>query len=450
MTKKQFKYDFLRGLGSALLALKTCKNPQQYYAIVLYGCLHNTTYDIQVEGDRGWYLYQSALLVDRDSIEKSIIKKYACFFKDYWLFVQLTSILYYYAEDGSELARTAIYNKYNFLLGKLARSIPAKRTTFLERDMFEWVCVYLTSLDGWSAFKKIVKEISEMLLPKDSDCFFNEWFYSNAEGKFGDKRMEAWLQKQAEKSEYIHAYWQKAQEWNHFIYEKTPLPTLEDVIASVDGEKFHGRGIAMRFARNASPNEIEKLVEFAMHEPDTSKKAELLWGLRKSNYPFSNTFIMELLQSENKDIRDTAFFIMENHPSPQNREYALSLIQKGEENINAISLLSKNILPQDEQLFCNAIKAVPIKYGEGDWHSAFRSAEDGIKKLRGKPKTDLPEYIYRQTYCGFCRECIVRLMHKKKILTESILSECQYDSNSDIREFAERLLKGKLYNPTIT
>ena len=34
-------------------------------------------------------------------------------------------------------------------------------------------------------------------------------------------------------------------------------------------------------------------------------------------------------------------------------------------------------------------------------------------------------------------------MHKKKVLPDNILQECRYDSNSDIRFFAERIIKSR-------
>jgi hypothetical protein len=150
-----------------------------------------------------------------------------------------------------------------------------------------------------------------------------------------------------------------------------------------------------------------------------------------------------MLQSENEDIRDTAFYIMGNNPSPKTRDYALSLLKKGEDVVNAISLLSKNMLPQDEQILSDTVKSIPVKFAEGDWHSAFMSAEGAMRNMRGKPKTDLLQYLYRETYCGSCRESVVRLMHKKGTATDSLLHEWRYDSNSDVREFAERILRGK-------
>ena len=128
MTKKQFKHDFLRGLGSALLELKTCEKPMQYFDIVRYGCLHNTTYDMQCEGDRSWYLYQAAVIVGGDIILKDIIDKCSRGFSDNWFFDQLTSMLYHYAIDGSETARAALYDKYSHALKQLThiKSVFAK------------------------------------------------------------------------------------------------------------------------------------------------------------------------------------------------------------------------------------------------------------------------------------------------------------------------------------
>jgi len=444
LTKKQFKHDFLRGLGSALLVLKTCKNPQQYYDIVHYGCLHNTTYDMQCEGDRGWYLFQAAQIVGEHDILKDVIARYARSFTDYWFYNQLTSILFNYAEKGNEDARSALYDKYAFLLDKLSRFVISKHRTYCqERDMFDWLCVWLTSLDGWSSFKRIVADVSEKLLQKNSEFFFSEWFYDNSKSKFGEKRTKRYLQKQATTSEYISIYLQKAQEWENHIYEKQYEPTLDEVIAGVDGERYHGRGLSMLFCRSASSEDLEKLLKIAMAEKDLTRQAELLWGLRRATTPVPEEIISELLQSENEDIRHTAFCIMGNSASPKAREYALSCLEKGEEVVNAISLLSKKTLPQDEQILSDAVRSFPVKFAECDWHSAFMPAEDAIRNMRGKLKTDLIQYLYSETYCGSCRNSIVRTMHTKKVLSEKVLQECRFDSNCDIRIFAERIISAR-------
>lgn len=99
MIKKQFKHDFLKGMGSTLLVLKLCDKPEKYRDTVLYGCLHDTMYDVQCEGDRGWYLYQVIKLVGQEEpIEDTVIQKYFRITWRHWLFVQLTAILYHFVK----------------------------------------------------------------------------------------------------------------------------------------------------------------------------------------------------------------------------------------------------------------------------------------------------------------------------------------------------------------
>ncbi len=347
------------------MELQSCENPQKYYDIVHYGCLHNTTYDMQCEGNRGWYLHQAANCVGGASILKANIERYAQSFTDYWLFEQLTSVLYHFAADGSKDARMALYDKYEILIDILSHMNMARQNSVCDkRDMFDMLCEWIVLLDGWHAFKKIVNEVSERLIPRD-DYFFSEEFYDIAKNKFGKKRVELYLTKQSEKSQFIRRYLHHAQERDHRKLEVGHIPTLEEVIEGVNGERFQGRGLSMYFAKNASLDDLEKLFFTAMAETDLLKRAELIWGLRSAKCSIPEAFINELLESENEDIRDTAFYIMGKTPSPKMREYALMLMERGEDDINAISLLSENLTKSDENLFCMRIKSIPVKFNEG-------------------------------------------------------------------------------------
>lgn len=440
MNKAQFKHDFLRGLGSALIELRSSCNPKQFFDIVMYGCLHNTTYDMQCEGDRGWYLYQAAQLVeDKESIEHAVIQKFFHAGDNYWLFNQLTSILYNFAIEGSEIASAALYQQYGNMVNEFSTSKRKPNGTYSRRDMFDCLCIWLTTLDGWSMFKRVVQDVSEILLPKDIDCFFSEWYYDNSKGKFGKKRVENYLQKQSKKSQSMTVYYKKSKEWDHHIFEKHPVPTLDEFLKMAFDKNSRTRGISLLFAKNASREDLDKLVQSAIEEPDPGIKVNLLWLFRQVKYPFPSSVLLELSKSENENLRDVVFDVMKNNPSPVFREYAFSLIERKEDVPNAISLLTRTFHPKDETFLCSMVKSLPIKHDDDIWHDVFMKIEDGIKHMRGKPKTDILEYLYRNTLCGFCRESIVRLMHKKKVLTIAILQECRFDSNSDIRVFAERI-----------
>jgi len=92
-------------------------------------------------------------------------------------------------------------------------------------------------------------------------------------------------------------------------------------------------------------------------------------------------------------------------------------------------------------LLYDAVKSFRPHINDGGWHAVYSYAKDGIETMRSKPKTDILEYLYRNTLCGFCREYIMRAMHKKGVLTDEILSECRLDANAEIRTFAKRLTR---------
>jgi len=444
LTKKQFRHDFLRGLGSALIALKESDDPKRYREIVIYGCLHNTTYDQQCEPHRNWYLYEAITLLDEvKSIEQLVIEKFIRMKRDTWLFDQLTALLYQFAVNGSSDARKALYQQYNVMLAELSRK--RKFTAMCpRRDMFDWICVWLTSLHGKRAFEKIVENISEVLLPKNVDFFFDEWFYVNSVNKFGEDYVTNYLEKRAETLPAVRVYYEKAKEQNKRWDRNTEqaIPTLEQVLAEAAKGKYRGRGLAIHFVRRANLDEVEKLAKIAMDETDEQVKVELLYAFRRwGDFNFPETFLLKLSQSKNDELRLIAIGIMGKAPTDKTREFALSLIRHGTDVENGIALLSKNLRRKDEALLYEVVKSIPVdRNGNSNWHSVFRDARAGIEKMRGQPQTDILEYLYRETLCSFCREGDVRLMHKKKVLSKAILQECRFDANDDLAEFAKQVM----------
>ena len=57
MTKRQFKHDLRRGLGSCYIELKKCDSPEKYRDDLMWGCEHAFAYDTQSEGTRSPYLF---------------------------------------------------------------------------------------------------------------------------------------------------------------------------------------------------------------------------------------------------------------------------------------------------------------------------------------------------------------------------------------------------------
>ncbi|MCL2518979.1 MAG: hypothetical protein FWF15_10495, partial [Oscillospiraceae bacterium] len=77
MTTKTFTHHLRKGLGSAIVELKTNPNRKIYREIVLRACLFDIAYDPQCEGTKSWYLYTAVKTFDDvDYFLDAIVEKF--------------------------------------------------------------------------------------------------------------------------------------------------------------------------------------------------------------------------------------------------------------------------------------------------------------------------------------------------------------------------------------
>lgn len=436
-TKTQFKEAFKRGLGSSYLILKESNNREKYKDIVLWCCLRNTCYDMQCEGGRGSFLYQAICLYeDKSYFEEAIFRKFMQKNLDIGLFSQLCELLYLFAADGSNKAREALYEKYNALLGSLSR-----RNNPAVKESLEWLCVWVTSLDGFPAFKSIVIQLGEYAF-NNSEAANMDWFYSNAKNKFGAKRVDTFLHNNTAKSDYVKAFLNSVSHTGIQEKRSTEPPALEEIIEAAKEKQggFRSRGLALRFSRTATEDELLRLAEYAVQETDLEIKLELLWTFRKVRFPLDEQFIFELTESDNEAIRDAAFEMLQHLPSDRIHGYAINLINQKKEPANALSLLCYCFKSEDETILLEGIQSLPVTYEDGEWHGVFMDAEKLFDNRSLKMNSSLFTYMYRQTLCSYCRHMLVKSMCKRKMLSNELLEECVYDSYGDTRDFAIRRL----------
>lgn len=434
-TRTQFKEAFKRGLGSSFIELRDSNSREKYKDIVLWACLRNTCFDMQTEGGRGIFLYHAICLYeDKSFFEEAIIQKFMQKNQDTWLFDQLCELLYRFAADGSIRARESLYEKYNILLGLLS-----PRTNPTENN-FEWLCIWLTSLDGFPAFKSIVKQLGEYSL-RNSDRYDMYGFYSNAKNKFGEKRVDTYLHNNAVKSDDVKAFLNSLPQTQIQNRQGMDSPTLEDLIKA--SREKQSRGLALRFAKSATEDDLIKLAKYAIEKTNLEIKLELLWTFRKVRFPLDEQFIFELAESDNQSIRDVSFEMMQHLPSDRIHDYAINLIKQKKELANALSLLCFCYRTEDEAVLLEGIQSLAV-YEDGGWrgwHSVFMDVENLLDNRSITINPSLFIYIYRQTLCSSCRHTLVQRMSKRKILPQEILEECLYDSYEDTRKFAIRKLK---------
>ncbi|MGO4548080.1 hypothetical protein AB4Z29_25165 [Paenibacillus sp. 2TAB23] len=435
----QFKEAFKRGLGHAYMELKECGNREKYKDIVLWSCLRTKSYDMQCEGGRGIFLYHAICLYeDKSFFEEAIIQKFMQKNIDTWLFDQLCELLCLFSEDGSTRAREALYQKYNAMLGLLSY-----RPNQLVKNNLEWLCVRLTSLGGFPAFKSIVKQLGESALRKGVPVDM-DWFYSYAKNKFGNKRVVSYLQNNAIKSDAVKAFLNSVSDDMNPSKPSIGTPTLEELIQASREKRSRSRGLALRFAKVASEEELLKLAEYAIEESNLEIKLELLWIFRKVRFPLGEAYVFELAESENQSIRDVAFEMMKHIVSDRIHDFAIHLLQQKKELANALSLICYCYRPEDEALLLEGIQGLTVTYEDGRWHGVFMDIENLLDNRSVKINPSVFIYMYSQTLCSYCRHALIYRMSKRKVLPHEILEECVYDSYEDTRKFAVRKLRDKL------
>ncbi len=269
-----------------------------------------------------------------------------------------------------------------------------------------------------------------------------DWFYSDAQSKFGRKRIDNYMQINANESEAIKAFLNQIEQHIEDYKLTRTVPSLSEFITACYERPNHPIiGIAKRFSDVATSEELNELADIAIKEDNPRIKLNLLWVFRNRSFPLNESYIFELAESDDEEIRETAFEMMQQLTSDFVHDYAISLVTKGKDSKNSISLLCHCYRPEDETLLKESVKKLVVTYDDQIWHEVYGQVNNllGRSSLRINP--DIFIHMYRHTLCSVCRSGLVRNMYKKKILPNEILEECLYDSYDETRKFAERKLR---------
>ncbi|MGM9681528.1 MAG: hypothetical protein ACI3XR_08490 [Eubacteriales bacterium] len=145
MTKSEFRKAMCRGLGRCIMELQNPENREKFRECVLWGCLHNLSFDTQCEGTRSTYLYDMVKEYDDPSafalpiiekFDKMSIHRYG------WIVQHFTELLSFFAGDGDENAKAVLRKKYDALYHSL-RNRRYLRQHDSERDNMQFVAFAL-------------------------------------------------------------------------------------------------------------------------------------------------------------------------------------------------------------------------------------------------------------------------------------------------------------------
>jgi hypothetical protein len=454
MIEKEFSQALRRGLGSAIIELKNSKNKAAYRDIVLRCCLRDISYDWQVEGTKGHYLYLAICATgERAYFEQAVIEKFLPRCEDR-LFWQLTDILACCANDGSTLAKDALHAKYDYFSAKKGRLVKGRID-----EGFQWenVACHLFAIDGFSAFKRYAMDMGQLLKknPDSQNVLYYDWFITEAQDIFSKKRVNVFLDKMYEKSDAIKALMDtiKSDELSCEQYqenhseEQVTVEILVQTAREMASVEINHYGPIMRlrhtFLKNASDADILELAHTVIREKNETVKGLLLriflcnmkWN---KPFPLGATPLLEYSKSNNETLSKNALGRLEEFKDKRIHDLAVHLLKTKGIKSFALGLLKKNYIKSDDAIIAKTVKkasSIPqyVQSDVVDIYSRHRSA-DALPALLN---------VYQKGDCSHCRYNIVKAMHHCKILPDDILSDCLYDSYDDTRKYAKRLIKKK-------
>ncbi len=442
MNKSEFKRAMCCGLGRCVVELSSSGNINKYKNIVLWGCLHHLSYDKVFEGTRAYYVYKlTEFFQDEMFFLCPVAEKFsslsACADSD--TFAHCCELLCCFAESGNDFAEQILKEKYADLYSFLSEESDKAKLKKASVN-FENLCVYSDSLYGFSFFCKICKDIGELFLHKKDADF--SWFYHNGESRFGKKRVQAFLKKKAVKeNEYAVFYdrlcLENVKEQDTTARAETTAKRIEKVRKGTESLRDRLR---LRYNKNLQQSNF--LAEMIRSTNDENRKAQLLQCFCE-DCPIKSEDLIAYYQKGNIALKKEALRILSERRESQLREFALMVLQEDPGNGSVVILLLNNGLPGDEKILFSALIKLKIDYGDSEnWHDAFSAVMVADFKKISVPKEVL-YYIYENSLCSFCRGSAIRLLARKRWLTEDILHECLYDSNYEIRLWAEKKLNRK-------
>ena len=430
MTKKEFKDAMLRGHGRCVIAVR--QDPEKYRDIVLWACKRDFTYDAQSEGTRSWYVYT---MVDAYSDKEPFVVAAIDALKKYkpnsgWDLPHLIELLMFFAQDGYKSAYQAIEEKYSEILEGMF--IRKRRPNRMFHELFDLGQLGVALVVDKESFLYVAKDFGRLYREKkymqDGDfyCFF--WDKASQYKKA--------MQHAAQKDEDIACFMLReqacvsAREEYQEQRKKNPIDNLSGIALSI------------WLARKADKETVENYAVAYRNQTQPTLRATALKAFSSCKYPDDPQVIIEDTKSDCEELRNAAWWALENIRHPKVRSFALNNAENGICTSDNFALMATNYESRDEGLIEKLLKEIISTKDPDSIHAAGLSIYKAFCKDSGIPHPKhLLKLLYEYNPCACCRKSALVYMSRHRMLTSEILEECLYDSNEDIRKMAKKRLK---------
>lgn len=425
MTKKEFKNAMCRGLGRCYPALQN--NPEKYRDLVMWACKRDIAYDTQCEGTRAFYVYRMACVYgDVSPFVKAAAESLIRYKPQMgWKLSHLTELLCYFAEAGNVQAKAALDKKYHEIYDLLMVRKRRMQPCFCELWDMERFGVVLAV--DWESSRKILSDFGRLYAEKS---YFDDgdfaWLYDIVKHRYAKQ-----LRNAAKEDPYIAMFLKR---------EKRYEDECSAYRAKMS-EPVNNYVLSRKLARNGTQEEIAAYARAYHEEQDPQKRREALIVFRECPYPDDPAPIIEDALSQNEDLAVSARMALAEIRHPAVKQFALEQIKSGKDFMDWFDVILRNYENADEALLYSLVEKLMLRGDQDGIHHCGIGIMNMFDDKTGDcPPNNLLPILYEATPCAECRYDILRLMGKRRMLTEEVLTECLDDSNDDIRNYAKKLL----------
>jgi hypothetical protein len=416
LNKSAFISALHKGQGRALMHTRATGLGGIEDAII-DACLHDRSYDPQVDGDRSaWLVDLLESAPNGAKIASEIIRGLDAPVEEFWDACQRCHLARVYAERGNAEARDKLY--------KCLRKWPENGNIIGVEDII--------TLDGEEGLKRVAGFVGELLKTQPGFSWADwpiQFFDQGRENSIGRAVLEA-----SKSSPNIARLLKHLDSPDAVKTDRTPPPqkSAAEVIREVESEDpLQNRSRLLGWARHASDEDLSAVFEAMIRETDIGRIQKYLRAFGRRTLRTWDDRLLSLADHADDELRRLAHRALSNYKHPKVRELAVQRIKAGRFLLDELLLLKLNYQPGDSALI------EPRLVVPGDPHQLHWLGYDLIQIF----KTNLcPEaapsmlFVYDYSPCSQCRANAVRILRKIDRLPEWLIEEGRDDCSEGVRK----------------
>lgn len=424
MELKRFEHSLKIGLGRVIQHLQQY-SAAPYQDAILNACLHNTTYDPQVEGFKTAYLMEIIDLTPRPEFYYAHIREAAAHIgdetddRDACQLVELTSAL---AQRGDAQARQILYQ------------------VFLENLMDENTlgATAIIEVDGAAGFNFVADKLGELRRSETEPATDSSVLLFTLEEVLGEAAAHKALAYARKSNPNIDYYLTLLETQQH-----APPQSINEreVVAHLSYEKARssiesGSFFRLRdWVRGTSEQNLRQAAQDLLEQQDPQQILRCLRIFQHRPFPLDPQLLFQFMDLEHPQfsIPRVVLSALANIEHSSVRTFGLGLIQQGRFSGAAVRLLTHMLRSEDWALI-ESLSAQELD--DETYHDLTWSVQDIFKQHPDSQATATLLNLYTYGPCSTCRERILLMLKSIGELSQQIREECLYDSNHYIRAWA--------------